>query len=260
MKVMVEAVYVGDVDSPLNFNDTAESMALKWLTNEDDLHLCPDSPNLVQRFFIASMYFRLGGGTWSDCTVQECSGSPFMSAVSECEWDGIICNVNGMIKEIHLNERNVTGSLSEGISLLESLEVIAMDDNELTGTIPESLGSLSKLTVVDLDNNLLTGPIPEFLFNASMIKVIDLDTNQLTGTLSTRFGELTSLYFLQLDKNQFRGSIPVELTNLPDLKYLSLFQNNFTSSIPSALCGQEKQIFADCDVCTIDDCCKACLV
>ena len=179
MKVLIEAVYVGATDFPFNNEDTAENMALKWLTTDDDLHLCPDSNNLFQRFFMAALYFHLGGETWSDCTVQECSGNLFLSEVPECTWNGIVCNADGAIKEIHLNGRNVTGSLPDEIGLLDSLEVIAMDDNQLSGKIPESLGSLSKLTVVDLDNNSLTGPIPESLFNASLIKVIDLDTNQL---------------------------------------------------------------------------------
>lgn len=260
MKVIIEAIYVEAEDFPFNFSDSPENMALVWLTEADNLHLCPESLNLEQRFFLAAMYFHLNGETWANCTVQECSGFPFLSAVSECSWDGIVCTNGGRVKEIHLNGRNVTGVLPEEIGLLDSLEVIAMDDNGLMGPIPKSLGSLSKLSVVDLDNNALTGPIPDTLFNASMIKVIDLDTNQLTGTVSDRVGELTHLYFLQLDKNGFEGSIPVELASLPDLKYLSLFQNSFTSTIPSSLCGMEKQIFADCDVCVIADCCKACLV
>jgi hypothetical protein len=232
---------------------------LNWLTQDDRLHLCPDSPNLVQRFVLAHLYFALGGNGWNNCTIQFCSDSPFLSDVNECSWDGIVCTEEDELVEIHLNGRNVVGKLPESISLLTSVEVLSMDDNNITGTIPESLGGLANIRVIDFDNNDLTGSIPESLFNASMIQVLDLDTNNLQGTLSSRFGELEKLYYLQLDRNNFDGEIPDELATLTDLKYLSLFQNSFNSSLPPGLCGGEIQIYADCDVCTVTDCCQACL-
>ena len=244
----------------LSFNDTSSTdfLAFDWLSQTDLLHLCPDSLNLVQRFVLAVLYSGLGGAGWDPCTIQSCSGSPFLSAVDECSWDGIVC-FGGEVIEIHLNDRNARGQLPEIIGLLSSLQVLSMDDNRLTGSIPESLGALPNLRVVDLDNNELEGSIPESLFNATMLQVIDLDTNRLDGTLSTRIGHLEYLYYLQLDRNYFTGDLPDELATLTDLKYLSLFQNNFNSSIPPILCEGDVHIFADCDVCTIADCCQACL-
>ena len=260
MEAIVEGEYVDDDYFPFDDLESPESLALLWLTRQDTFHLCADSPNLIQRYVLAAMHFHLGGDQWTDCTVQACSSHSFLSGVSECMWEGIVCQNDGTIKEIHLNGRNVTGQLPEVMGLLDALEVVAMDDNQLSGYIPASFGGLPSLKVLDLDNNNLSGTIPESLFNASTIQVIDFDTNQLSGTIPTLIGDLTGLYFLQLDRNDFDGPIPSELASLPNLKYLSLFQNNFTTSIPSALCGGDKQIFADCSVCTIADCCKACLV
>jgi hypothetical protein len=242
------------------FDDEAspESLALEWIASLDNLYLCSYSPDLIQRYILAAMYFSLGGDDWGECTVQECSGNPFLSAVPACTWDGIVCSEDDVV-ELHLNARNVTGILPEIIGLLDTLEVIAMDDNELSGPIPESLGDLSYLRVVDLDNNELSGSIPESLYNATLLEVIDLDSNVLTGTLSSRVGELTNLYFLQLDKNSMVGALPNELGSLDGLRYLSLFQNNFTTPLASGLCDASIQIYADCDVCTIEDCCQACL-
>lgn len=256
---MLESLY--PFSSVLVFNDTEspESKALNWLVNEDKLHLCPDSAGLVQRFVLADLYHQLAGDTWTECTIQECTDFPFLSDVSECMWEGVVCT-NEIVRELHLNGRNLNGQLSEVIGSLVSLEVLAMDDNQLSGRIPEAFGSLSGLKVVDLDNNLLTGSIPEKLYNASTIQVIDLDTNQLSGTISTRIGELADLYYLQLDKNNLGGEIPDELASLEYLKYLSLFRNNFNSSIPTGLCDDDVQVYADCDVCAQEGCCQACLL
>lgn len=259
IEAQIQWEYIDDAYFPFDDEGSPESLALEWLTQVDTLHLCPDSSNLLQRYVLATMHYLLGGDEWTTCTVQACSSHPFLSSVPECMWEGIVCQ-DDRIKEIHLNGRNVTGQLPEVIGLLDTLEVVVMDDNQLTGTIPESFGSLPSLKVLDLDNNNLSGTIPESLFNASTIQVIDFDTNQLTGSISSSIGDLTGLYFLQLDRNAFDGTIPTELGSLSNLKYLSLFKNNFTSSIPSALCGGDTQIFADCVVCTVDDCCKTCLL
>jgi Leucine-rich repeat (LRR) protein len=254
----VQSLYNAGALEVFDDETSAESMALEWIATLDNLYLCSYSADLLQRYILAAMYFSLGGDSWVACTVQECSGNTFLSAVPACTWNGVVCSEDEVV-ELHLNARNITGILPEIIGLLTSLEVIAMDDNELSGPIPESLGDLSYLRVVDLDNNELTGSIPESLYNATLLEVIDLDSNELTGTLSSRVGELTNLYFLQLDKNSMVGVLPDELGNLDSLRYLSLFQNNFTTPLASGLCEASIQIYADCDVCTIEDCCQACL-
>jgi len=57
--------------------------------------------------------------------------------------------------------------------------------------------------------------------------------------------------FLNL-QNQSRSS------KLGDLNYVSLLGNNFTAPIPSELCHTE--LYANCSMCTIAECCKACLL
>ena len=257
IKAKIEWIYVDQSHFPFDDNTSPESLAIEWLTQEDTFHICPDDSNLFQRYALTLLYFYLGGNSWGECTTQHCSSFPFLSGVGECWWEGIVC-VDGEVKEIHLNKRNLTGQIPEMVHLLKPLEILVMDDNQLSGSIPKSLGTLRNLKVVDLDNNMLSGHLPDSLFDASTIQVLDIDSNMLSGTLPTRIGEFRELYFLQLDKNNFEGDIPSELSELSNLKYLSLFKNNFTSSIPPTLCGSGLEIYADCTVCS-SHCCKVCL-
>ena len=134
-----------------------------------------------------------------------------------------------------------------------SLVEIDLDSNGITGSIPSSLGDLSMLEILDVDQNALTGTIPTELFQVQGLKVIDLDKNNLSGSIPTEASTLSALYFLQLDFNSMTGPVPF----IENLEYLSLFGNQFTGSLDLNYCGIH--LFANCELCTVAECCTACL-
>lgn len=241
--------------------DTTRASALKWLLRQDPMRLCPDSANLIQRYILALLYYGTAGNEWYECesTESACFGSALLAGSHECELSGIECDGDGRVIKIKLDGRNLQGSIPEEIGKLAYLKEIDLDDNELYGPLPASIGTLSRLEFLSIDKNMLSGSIPEALYDASSLRAIDLDSNLLTGTLSTRIGELTNLYFLQLDFNGMTGDLPPELETLSKLRYLSLFKTSF-ASLPEGLCIKEVDIYADCALCEIADCCKACLM
>lgn len=81
---------------------SSRNLAFEWLVEEDELFLCPDSSNLVQRFVIALFYFATGGDNWSQCSQTDlaCVGTPLLSGVNECSWYGIFCDGSSNTIEI----------------------------------------------------------------------------------------------------------------------------------------------------------------
>lgn len=73
---------------------------------------------------------------------------------------------------------------------------------------------------------------------------------------------MSQLIFFQADFNQLIGRIPTELGELANLQYFSIFGNRFNDSvgIPLDMCGNDIQLYANCDMCSnVGECCTACL-
>lgn len=248
-------------DGPaLKAHDSPQALAFDWITEDDELRVCPDDPNVVQRYVLGVLYFATSGDSWHRCAVksEDCDGSNFLSGTHECSWGGVVCDDQGNIIEIHLQENNLVGRLPDEIGDLEYLEELDLSKNSLIGTLPPSLGLLQSLEYLDMEKNRLSGPIPVELYDAVSLRAIDLDSNNLRGRIATNIGQLQELYFLQLDFNAMAGIVPTQLGDLPRLEYVSLFLTNVTA-LPENICGREVALYANCDVCTIDGCCTVCL-
>ena len=234
-----------------------------WIINVDPLHVCPGDASLIQRYVLALLYFKTSGDSWKSCSASpdagSCEGQRFLSDAHECNWGGVACDSSNQVLSLHLDDHNLRGELPTELGLLSQLEEIDMDSNALFGSIPSTLGNLKFLEVVDLDNNGLSGSIPQDLFQATALRVIDLDHNLLTGVLHPDIADLSQLYYFQLDSNDIGGEFPDGFDLLENLKYLSLFNTSLTEPIPMRLCGKGVEILADCDICTIEGCCSACL-
>jgi hypothetical protein len=250
-------------------NSTAQARAYEWLIDEDAFYVCPYDPNVAQRYILAVLYFAANGDGWLQCSnntsISPCDDDRFLSVSHECDWGGIGCNSDNHVISLHLGENNLNGTLPTELVQLSSLTEISMDSNALQGPIPSTLSQLQFLEIFDLDNNQLTGTLPDSFYDIHSLRVIDLDHNMLRGTISSDIGRLDELYFVQLDFNFFTGSIPSAMGELVGLKYLSVFGNNFTEAIPSVLCGgggsndTNLTLYANCDLCSIPNCCTACL-
>jgi len=230
-----------------------QSEALDWIIYDDQISLCPGDDKLVQRYALTVIYFALGGDFWMDCGrfSSMCEGVKFLSEDSECAWDGILCDDDGFVKEIHLDEKGMAGTIPDEITHLTNLMAIDMDDNDIYGSIPATIGSLKKLRVLDFDKNVMTGSIPESLYELKTLEVLDINNNRFDGSISTKIGNLHKLEFFQLHNNFFDQTIPSSFGRLKKIEILTFNGNGFNGEIPKEVCdlkksGELKQLWADC--------------
>jgi hypothetical protein len=68
-------------------HNTPQNLAMRWLIYDDKLKLDVTSPDFVQRYVVAVIYFSLGPDGWVD--------SFWLSTnQDECEIPGVICDTN----------------------------------------------------------------------------------------------------------------------------------------------------------------------
>jgi len=98
---------------------TPQNLAWNWIVNMDALYLCPNDPNLAQRYTVAVFYFSTQGGGWFECSAPEDLSDPasieeangncglavdgggsdaWLTPSSECEWGGVACDGEGNVQ------------------------------------------------------------------------------------------------------------------------------------------------------------------
>mmetsp|Transcript_3401 Transcript_3401/g.6207 ORF Transcript_3401/g.6207 Transcript_3401/m.6207 type:complete len:485 (-) Transcript_3401:153-1607(-) len=234
------------------FEDTksAARQAFEWLVESDEFYICPEDPQLVQRYIVGKIYFQMNGDGWTDCdsngdmceaSYDILNGTKWLEPVHECEWAFLLCGGGPTQLDIIMilnDENNVTGTLLNEIDELEYLFMFKMDDNEIRGTIPTQFGNLSLLEVLDLGSNRLTGVIPDEIFMNTNLAQLDLDSNKLTGTISTQLKSLWKLSYLQLAGNKITGTFPQELSQLTNLAAIDLSDMMLTGAVTQEICDQ----------------------
>ncbi|GJP42034.1 hypothetical protein CLOM_g1633 [Closterium sp. NIES-68] len=148
--------------------------------------------------------------------------------------EGILCDKDGFVTDIVLQQKGFYAPIPTMISKLQHLRHLSLMFCTLTGTIPDSLFNLTSLSVLDVVGNFITGTVPVGISRLVNLRVLGLGLNQLSGPLDP-LSNLPQLIFLHLDQNLFNGSISSELGKLTTLRFLSLKENEFSASIPSSL-------------------------
>ncbi|KAK7837348.1 protein nsp-interacting kinase 2 [Quercus suber] len=154
-----------------------------------------------------------------------CSGS----------FEGVACNEQGLVANISLQGKGLSGTLPEALASLKSLTGLYLHFNALSGKIPKGISRLSQLSDLYLNVNNFSGEIPSEIGDMSNLQVLQLCYNKLTGSIPTQLGNLRRLSVLALQYNQLTGAIPASLGNLQMLTRLDLSFNSFFSSIPLTL-------------------------
>eukprot|EP00546_Thalassionema_frauenfeldii_P006654 CAMPEP_0178913044 /NCGR_PEP_ID=MMETSP0786-20121207/10616_1 /TAXON_ID=186022 /ORGANISM="Thalassionema frauenfeldii, Strain CCMP 1798" /LENGTH=287 /DNA_ID=CAMNT_0020585727 /DNA_START=851 /DNA_END=1714 /DNA_ORIENTATION=- len=238
--------------------------ALQWLLHEDGLLLCPaNSKHIVQRWTLAVLYYATEGDAWFKCsnnafTTDNCgSESPFnngemrfLSSVHECEWAGLVCNIDKCVTEFEFERNNINGFIPTEIGLLHELEVLGMEEGGLKGSIPNEIGQLSNLVFIDLDFNLLSGSLPAGLLSLTNMQQLDLNDNLLTGSING-IGAFPSMDFFQLHDNFFTGTVPDDMGAYSKLEIFTLHGNLVEGTMPASVCslrttGNLQSLIADC--------------
>jgi hypothetical protein len=86
-----------------------QKKALDFIINNDELTLCPEDENLVQRYVLSAFYYSTNGDSWVLCSnnnESECPSVRWLTGDSECTWFGNICaeSGNGFIEKITLGK------------------------------------------------------------------------------------------------------------------------------------------------------------
>ncbi|WCJ27629.1 Leucine-rich repeat protein kinase family protein [Euphorbia peplus] len=75
-------------------------------------------------------------------------------------WDFVTCDPQKNVITVNLAKRGFSGSVSPAFANLTLLKNLYLNDNNLTGSIPDGLTKLPQLKVLDVSNNNLSGKVP----------------------------------------------------------------------------------------------------
>lgn len=155
----------------------------------------------------------------------------------KCNFTGILCNSDGLVTEINLSQRNLSGNIHfDTICALGSLEKIDLGMNSLSGTISEDVRNCTRLKYFNVGWNSFSGKVPS-LSNLRDLEFLDLNNSGFSGIFPWKSLEnLTNLAFLSLGDNPFDESpFPEEVSRLDKLYWLYLTNSSLRGSIPDGI-------------------------
>nr|GMD84980.1 receptor-like protein kinase HAIKU2 [Ipomoea batatas] len=188
------------------------------------------------------------------------------SSTPPCNFAGITCNSDGLVREIELSGQGLFGSIPfDSICSLGSLEKLALGYNSLSGRISDDLNKCVGLKYLDLGNNLFSGSIPDMsalseltylymnrsgfsgkfpwnsLENVTNLEVLSIGDNPFEKTLFPEvITKLTRLNWLYLSNCSLEGKIPEGIGNLTELIDLELSMNYLSGGIPAGISNLRK--------------------
>jgi len=232
--------YSGEVT--LNNRTSPQYLALRFISENDELQTEVGSSRGLQRYLLACFYFATNGDDWLECGQKDpsCSGRDvekpwLLEKEHECDWLGVVCDVSKAVTALFFPRglgNGLKGYLPPEVAKLTELQSIVLHGNSLTGTIPTFLGNLKKLEKLVISRNLFEGGIPdELLTGSKLLGTIFADNNRLNGTLPESL-KFLPLKAIRCHNNSFTGQLPTFLGELTDLRELKLSQNHFTGTIP----------------------------
>ncbi|KAG5601669.1 hypothetical protein H5410_033039 [Solanum commersonii] len=155
---------------------------------------------------------------------------------SPCKFYGITCDKNtGLVIEISLDNKSLSGVISPSIFSLKSLTSLVLPSNALSGKLPSEVTNCTSLKVLNVTGNNMNETIPD-LSKLTNLEVLDLSINYFSGEFPSWVGNMTGLVALGLGDNDFvEGKIPETLGNLKKVYWLYLAGSNLTGEIPESI-------------------------
>uniref|UniRef100_A0A7S2PFU2 Disease resistance R13L4/SHOC-2-like LRR domain-containing protein n=2 Tax=Skeletonema marinoi TaxID=267567 RepID=A0A7S2PFU2_9STRA len=258
-------------------------MALDWILHEDEQRLVSDSINLYQRYGLAVLAYAMDSKAWFNCgnpgenfTETSCSiyssvmnqtvdYGVWLSGESECDWFGVKCSGDGIVRSVTLINNNLVGVLPHELTALRFLQMLALAGNCIYGTIPEEIGQLDHLLSLELHENGLSGAMPSTIYQLEKLQLLNLAkqygvdrvcqqsngtkiyTNYkhggfvrefnvgLTGKLGSEVGKWKSMKGMYLSENSFTGEIAEDIGNLRYLTFLHVNDNFIEGNLPASI-------------------------
>ena len=157
----------------------------------------------------------------------------------------VLCQTAPLLQEMDLSSNNFSGTISKGIGLCGSLQVLDLGYNNLVGNLPQDLYNLTSLVMLHLTTNHFDGEVDNAIGNLINLSHLMLGSNNFTGQLPSNLSSCTNLKVFTANANKFNGSLDVlRFNQFPMLENLDLNSNAFVGSIPSPLteCATLKSI------------------
>ncbi|KAL3784566.1 hypothetical protein HJC23_010690 [Cyclotella cryptica] len=212
------------------------ALALNWINHKDKMMLVASDENFFQRYILALLAFEFSNLGWI---------SDVKSDGNECNWLGVVCDQDGHVIKLMLDDSRLDGTMPPEIGSLGYLQILTMSGNSLSETLPYELGNLRNMSELYLNGNKFTGPLPSEIDNLEKLTTLDLSGNDLTGTLPLELGALNKLTKLSFESNQISGTLPSELGNMIELTALMLSGNRFSGTLPPDLGHLSKLVEVD---------------
>eukprot|EP00980_Cylindrotheca_fusiformis_P019937 scaffold7017_cov134-Cylindrotheca_fusiformis.AAC.32 len=176
-------------DYGVSFDSEEAKLSLDWMIDEarlgnvNELYL---THRVTQRFALLSMDYALTANT--DEGRRNLSGvSRRLVNKDQCEWPGIVCDIDGEVTELRWGDVGFRGSIPSQVKLLTNLNFLDLSKNELKGTIPEEIYGMINLKNIYLYRNKLSGSISSLIGELTNLVEFNVAVNQLEGPLPTTF-------------------------------------------------------------------------
>ena len=119
--------------------------ALDWILHADSQQLESDDVNLYQRYALALMAYNFDSDSWYYCPSSDVYSNEkcivsygdgfsktyavWLSGLSECEWYGVTCSADGIVRAVDLIQNDLIGTIPHELAALNSLQLLAFPFN-----------------------------------------------------------------------------------------------------------------------------------
>lgn len=182
--------------------------------------------DILTQYALSVFFFGANGREWN-------SNQGWIEDADFCNWYGLTCSESEEVVEIHFDNNNLLGSLSDELYLLESLKKVTLIERKFDGTLSSMIGKLTNLELLQFwGSGLMQRPLPPEIGKLTKLASLYLH-DYARGLLPREIGLLTSLEKLDLDRVQYIN-IATEialLTNLKELRIVGTFVGSFPTGI-----------------------------
>lgn len=125
-----------------HFSDTSSPQykAAWWLATTDGAQLdfaTEAGEKIIQRYVLALLWYALGGEGWE-------SKKKYVTEISTCSWDDIVCDDDGLVIEIDLRENNLIGWIPSEIGSFPYLQTLVLG-TFMCVSLPVDVGTIQQI-------------------------------------------------------------------------------------------------------------------
>ena len=166
---------------------------------------------------------------------------PLTNTSDYCSITGVVCDINGFVTSLQLNNLGLSGSLPDVFDYLPQLNKVLLQNNEISGVLPSSLLDLLDLRMLNIAQNYFHGQLPDLV--APSLRRLIVNQNNFHGTIPQSLCSKRELASLDLSGNdKMTGSLPSCLGGLPELNLLKVTDLGLTGTVPASLCDVSREM------------------